>query len=764
MNCCGAGLAAEYAGNNRDVALWQRDEELRRSGRVMPDGTAQYVFSVPAIHCGACIGTIESGLRDVEGVVEARVNLTLRRASVRLDDPQRAPGFLVDILRDLGYKAMPLDVEDQARDQQKQSSELLKALAVAGFAAGNIMLLSVSVWSGAQGATRDLFHLVSALIALPAIAYSGRPFFRSAWAALSVRKLNMDVPISLGVILATCLSLYETFTGGKEAYFDAAVTLIFFLLIGRYLDQLMRERARSSVLGLARLAAKGALVLADNGEINYVAMDEVRPGMRLRVPAGERMPVDGAIVAGATELDRSLVTGESAPVPAGIGDKVEAGTLNLTGPVDLEVIRPANESFLAEVMALLEAAEQGRGRYERIADRMARAYAPSVHVLSASAFIVWMVISGDLHHSLYTAVAVLIVTCPCALGLAVPVVHVIGAGRLFRQGILMRDGSALERLAQADHVVFDKTGTLTTGTPKAEMPALSASEAQIARALALRSTHPASRAVADALGGTAPAQGDQLTEVPGFGMEGVFGGRKARLGRAGFVAAISGGKASAGEGLAFAIEGGKIHAIELAETVRDGALATIAALRQRGMTFEILSGDAPPAVALIARQAGIEDWRANETPASKMARLDALRQKGKHTLMIGDGLNDAPALAAGHVSFAPASASDAGRFAADFVFTREDLRAVVEAIAIARKAETLVRQNFGLAIAYNFISVPLAFAGQVTPLVAAIAMSTSSIIVLANSLRLQNGGGKPAGAASKRPIAKHGSATMGASA
>ncbi len=761
MNCCGAGLAAECTNNTKDLALWQRDEELRRSGRVMPDGTAEYVFSIPQIHCGACISAIEDGLLGVEGVVASRVNLTLRRATVRLDSPERAPGFLFDVIGKIGYKAMPLDMADQAHEQARQSSELLKALAVSGFAASNIMLLSVSVWSGAEGATRDLFHLVSAMIALPTVAYCGRPFFRSALAALRVRKLNMDVPISLGVILAVALSLYETFTGGAEAYFDAAVTLIFFLLIGRYLDQLMRERARSSVLGLARLAAKGAMVVLETGDIRYVPVDEIEPGMRVRVPAGERMPVDARILTGSTELDRSLVTGESAPVLAGAGDAVEAGTFNLTGSVDMEVLRPASQSFLAEVMRMLEAAEQGRGRYERIADRMARAYAPSVHILSASAFVMWMLITGDFHQSLYTAIAVLIVTCPCALGLAVPVVHVIGAGRLFQSGILMRDGSALERLAEANHAVFDKTGTLTTGEALATVSNLPEAEARIARALALNSTHPASRAVAQALAGTVPIEGEAITEVAGFGMEGIFDGRRARLGRASFVGEIA-AVAPAGEGLVFAVEGGMSHAIAIAETIRDGAAQAIAVLRAQGIESEILSGDAPAAVGRIAKAVGIGKWRAGETPASKMARLEQLRDQGLKTLMVGDGLNDAPALAAGHVSFAPATASDAGRFAADFIFTRNNLSAIVEARDISLQAAKLVRQNFGLAIAYNFISVPLAFAGQVTPLVAAIAMSTSSIIVLANSLRLQRRNG--ATMATKRELVATPGKTIGAKA
>jgi Cu2+-exporting ATPase len=435
----------------------------------------------------------------------------------------------------------------------------LKALAVAGFAAGNIMLLSVSVWSGAEGATRDLFHLISGLIAIPVVAYSGQVFFKSAAKALAAGRLNMDVPISLAVILALAMSVYESLTGGAEAYFDAAVTLLFFLLIGRYLDNLMRDHARSAVLGLAKMTARGGNVIAPDGTLAYLPADEIEAGMTLRIAPGERIPTDGRVMRGASDLDRSLVTGESAPVSVGINSDVEAGTLNLTGPLDVTVTRKADESFIAEVMQMMEAAENGRGRYVRIADRMARIYAPAVHLLALFAFLGWMIATGgDWHASLYTAISVLIITCPCALGLAVPVVHVIGAARLFRQGILMKDGSALERLAEADTAVFDKTGTLTTGTPRIVASDIAPQDAPLAKALAMHSIHPASRAIAAWFSDVPAADISDIHEVPGFGVEGRIDGRRIRLGRAGWVSEIASnpaGDAGAGSGLAFAGEG-----------------------------------------------------------------------------------------------------------------------------------------------------------------------------------------------------------------
>ncbi|TCD14935.1 heavy metal translocating P-type ATPase [Oricola cellulosilytica] len=744
MGCCGADIAVDGVVDAASTGDFARIEEVLRSGHREDDGSVRYVLSAPDIHCGQCISAIERGLSGLEGVVSARVNLSLKRVTVILDNAERTPAEVLRTLDTLGYRATPVDFGDlEDSPQARQTSRLLKSMAVAGFAAGNIMLLSVSVWSGAEGATRDLFHLISGLIAIPVVTYSGQVFFSSAARALAAGRLNMDVPISLAVILALVMSVYESLTGGAEAYFDAAVTLLFFLLIGRYLDQLMRDHARSAVLGLSKMTARGGTVIAPDGRPAYVPVDEIEPGMTLRVAAGERIPADGTVLKGASDLDRSLVTGESAPVAVAANSGVEAGTLNLTGPLDITVTRKAEESFIAEVMQMMEAAENGRGRYVRIADRMAQIYAPAVHLLALFAFAGWMIATGgDWHASLYTAIAVLIVTCPCALGLAVPVVHVIGAARLFGDGILMKDGSALERLAEADAAIFDKTGTLTTGAPVISDVTIDPDDAPGAKALAAHSIHPASRAIAAFFADVDAADLAEIREAPGHGVEGIWNGRKVRLGRAGWVAEIASGTAggAVAPGIAFAVEGGALATFALAETLRAGATEAVRALKDAGMPVELLSGDAAPAVETVARIGGIDHWHSGATPSAKIARIRELHADGRRVLMVGDGLNDAPALAAGHVSMAPASASDIGRMAADFVFTRESMDAVPFAHAVAVRAGRLVRQNFGLALIYNCIAVPLAVAGLVTPLVAALAMSGSSIVVIANSMRLARGG------------------------
>ncbi|MEX2520123.1 MAG: heavy metal translocating P-type ATPase, partial [Paracoccaceae bacterium] len=495
MTCCGTlGAPGGFSPNDDPRRAPQRADEAGAAG-----APRQILLSAPTISCGRCIAAVEDTLNACEDVARARVNLTLRRISVTSAGPAATPARLIAALEARGYPATliePTATRDEA--ETRATASLLRAVAVAGFGAANIMLLSVAVWAGADGPMRDIFHFLSALIALPVAAYAGRPFYGSAFTALRARRLNMDVPITLGVLLALGLSLFELAHGGEEVFFDAAVTLLFFLLIGRYLDRLMRDRARSAVGDLARIGAKNAMRLNPDGTTTPIAVDMIEAGQRLRVAAGERMPVDAVILAGATDLDRSIVTGESAPVAAGPGLEVEAGALNLTGPLDICALRPASDSFLAQMLQMLQAAEAGRGRYVRIADRAARLYAPVVHLLAAATFIGWMLATdGDWRVSIFTAISVLIITCPCALGLAVPVVHVIAAGRLFRQGVMMKDGSALERLAEIDHVVFDKTGTLTTGEPRVvSQPPRRLADRAAARSLALNSAHPASKAIA----------------------------------------------------------------------------------------------------------------------------------------------------------------------------------------------------------------------------------------------------------------------------
>ena len=693
-------------------------------------------FVLPGIRCAGCIAKIEDGLSGLPGVVSARVNFTAKRVAVdhdgSLDDAE-----LRRAIGELGFTAeLLVEPGDKDAAQARESRDLLKALAVAGFAAMNVMLLSVSIWSGAEGSTRDLFHWLSALIAMPTVAYSGQPFFKSAWAALRHGRTNMDVPISIGVLLATLLSLFETIVGGAHAYFDGAVSLLFFLLAGRYLDSAMRDRARDSAAALMRQTAPGGTVVYPDGSSAWVRAADLSPGMRMIVATGERFGADGRIEKGETRIDASLVTGESEPAPAATGDRVIAGTLNLAAPVEITVTAAGADTAIAGMARLMEASGQGKSRYVRIADRAARLYAPAVHSLAALSFAGWMIAGAGWHQSLLIAVAVLIITCPCALGLAVPVAQVVAAGAMMRRGILVKDGSALERLAEADRVRFDKTGTLTLGRPElvGDMP-LSAEEQPLALALARASRHPLSIALARRLEthGVIAADLGRIVEYPGKGVEARLAGRTIRLGSPAWI-----GCAAAGEDLAcaFAVDDRPPQLLRFSDRTRPEAKASVRRLEAQGLECAILSGDRRAAVAPVAAELGLTA-AVGLSPAEKVDAIHRQAAIGHRVLMVGDGLNDGPALAAGHVSIAPASASDVGQMAADLVFLGDSLAPVPTAIDAARRTMRVVRQNFVLAIGYNMLAVPLALAGMVTPLVAAIAMSTSSIIVVANALRLR---------------------------
>lgn len=736
MSCCAPG--AEMALDLDKVALvLPSSQEIRLASRSIGDDVRQTDLSVPAVHCAACIQTIETAIGKLDRVEGARVNLSTKRVSVRWRGDE-VPPFVATLGR-MGYEAHLFDPEADGRD--KTLSELMRAVSVAGFAAGNIMLLSVSVWSGAEGATRDLFHWVSALIAIPALAFSGGIYFRSAWNALRHGRMNMDVPIAVGVSLAYAMSLHETINHGDHAYFDASVSLLFFLLIGRTLDHVMRERARTAVNGLARLAARGAMVLREDGSRDYLPVGEIEPGMQLLIAAGERIPVDGRIIGGASDLDCSLVSGESTPRNVAPGEPVQAGVLNLTGSLTLEATAAAKDSFLAEMVRLMEAAEGGRARYRRIADRVSALYAPVVHLTAIVTFLGWMAATGDWHRAITIAIAVLIITCPCALGLAVPIVQVVAARRLFESGIMVKDGSAMERLAGIDTALFDKTGTLTLGLPRLiNAPSIDPIILAMAADMAAHSRHPFSKAIAGFTAHTGRPRLESVGEHPGFGIEASAAGSTWRLGRRGWAGrtARTGAECKHGHGgTVLAKDGTIVASFVFEDALRADARAALELLNSAGVSVEMLSGDTEAACGEVAEALGIERFVPALLPSGKVEHIEALTRTGHKVLMVGDGLNDTPALGAAHVSIAPATAADIGRNTADFVFLRESLLAVPLALDISRKAGRLIRQNIAIAIVYNGVAVPIAILGHVTPLIAAVAMSASSLLVIGNALRLQ---------------------------
>lgn len=691
-------------------------------------------LSVPDIHCAACISGVEAALSARPDVREARVNLTLKRVAVRTLGPVEADA-LIDTLGQSGYRARELDgALLEAGRADAVGRALLTRLGVAGFAMMNVMLLSVAVWSGADAITRDMMHWISAAIALPAVAFCGQPFFLSAGRALMGRRLNMDVPITLAILLAAGTSLFETMHSGEHAYFDAAISLTFFLLAGRYLDHRARASARSAAQELAALEIPRALRVVDGVE-TLVGVQELAVGDLVALKPGTGVPVDGIVREGSSDLDRAFMTGESAPMPVSVGTSVHAGEINLTGPLLVEVTAAGQDTTLRRIADLVAQAESGRNRFTSLADQAAALYAPGVHILSLLAGVGWYLYTYDLRISVNIAAAVLIITCPCALGLAVPAVTTAASGRLYRKGLLVKDGTALERLAEVDTIVFDKTGTLTSGMPRPSgLDALSPHEQSLLNALCAGSNHPHARAVHAALT-DAQVGALRLTdrkELPGSGIEASFDGEKLRFGRATWL-----GLADAEGGRSYLQLGSQApKPILFQDTLRDGAIDCLGDLKAAGYRTILLSGDTSVAVGRFAQTLELDQAVGDLKPDDKAAFVRELQSKGAKVLMVGDGLNDTAALRTAHVSISPATALEAARVASDMVILGEDLRAISQARALAAVAVRRVRQNFFLATVYNVVAVPLAIVGLATPLIAALSMSASSLTVSLNALRL----------------------------
>ena len=699
------------------------------------DGTLGMELAIDGIACGACIARVEGAVKRVPGVTEARLNFTNRRLHVAWADGAVKPAEILQALEASGYHGHPFIPLRAEQEEAVEARRLMRCLAVAGFATMNIMLLSVSVWSGnvtdITPETRDFFHWASALIALPAAAYAGRPFFASAWRALRSRAVKMDVPISLGVILALAMSLVETANHAEHAYFDSALMLLFFLLVGRTLDHAMRRKTRAVAGNLAALKADTAHRFMGD-ELVSVPVAVLKPGDRLLVKPGERVPTDGTVLRGNSDIDESIVTGETARRRIGPGNIVYAGCTNYSGALTLQVTAAGGSSLIDEIEKLLDKASGAKSRTVRLADRAARVYAPVVHLTAALTFIGWLMAGASVHDALITAIAVLIITCPCALALAIPAVQVVASGALFCSGVILNAGDAIERLAGIDAVVFDKTGTLTLPEPRVVNAGLLDSDLlQAAARLALSSRHPLAVALSREAMTRTPFDG--AVEHPGQGVCAIVDTTEMRLGSPEFCNVVETHESTASV-ICFR-HGNRTAIIAIAQRLRPDAAEVVRSLRERGLDLCILSGDRAESVAPVAKALGIESWQAGLKPADKIARIEDFKATGCRVAMVGDGLNDAPSLAAAHVSLSPISAADLAQAQADAVFLGERLKPLLDAVAVASRARSLMTENLGLAMIYNAIAVPVAIAGAVTPLIAALAMSGSSLLVTLNALR-----------------------------
>lgn len=710
-------------------------DDLSRYLKDAGAGDQRFDVMVKGARCAGCIAKIERGVRAVPGVHDGRLNLSTGKLVVT--GRKLEPETILRYVRDLGYDAQPFDAGEMLDAGAREGRFLLRCLAVAGFATVFTMGLTDAVWYGGadlNGEARRNFFWLAGAVAIPATIYSAQPFFRAAWRSVRARRAGMDVPISLALLLSLGMSIYQAATNGPHTYFDASVMLTFLLLIGRYLDHRLRDRAQGAARHLLAMQTLLVRRRAPDGTVQTVPARELVPGDMVMLASGDRAPVNGVLANRGTELDLSLVTGEVLPQAMEQGAVVQAGSVVTGMPVMLQVSARVEDSLIADLTRLLEAGQQVRNRYVRLADRAARAYVPCVFALSLAVMVGWLIAGAPLASAVTSAITVLIITCPCALGLAVPAVQVVATERLFRRGMFVKSGDALERLAQIQKVVFDKTGTLTTGNPvlcdrEQIAPEILYRAAKLARA----SRHPLACALT-AAAGPGEAAGD-VREVAGSGLERGAGADLERLGSAGWCGVENPGAVQLWYRRGIEAPVG----FRFEDRIRPDAKALVRDLEAKGLSVEMLTGDVPLIAAGVAQEAGIAEWQAKVRPEQKARHLEALAKANVRALMVGDGLNDAAALAMAHVSIAPGTAADISQKAADMVLRGGDLMPIAEAIAVARKARRLVLENFALALAYNLTAIPLAALGMVTPLIAAATMAGSSLLVTLNALRLMRG-------------------------
>jgi len=742
--------APRAAGAGRDWTAFDREAALRRYTHERADGERELSMQIEGLHCAACAWLIENSLVRAAGVRQVSVNPASARAELRYDPGRTTLSQLLGAIHALGFVPLPLSFSGGPAAETSERRAALTRLGVAGLGMMQVTTYTVSLYAGLmQGIAPEIeqfLRFVSLLVATPVVLYAAQPFFRSAWRSLRAGRPGMDVPVALSIGAAYAWSVVATLRGRGAVYFDSVVMFTFFLLLGRYVEMALRHRAGLRHDALARLLPVSVLRL--NGvRAERVTPDELAAGDRLRVLPGERVAADGRIASGRTEVDESLLTGESAAQPRGVGDRLVAGTLNLTGAVEMTVTRVGQDSSLAAVSRLLERAQSSRPRTADLADRVAAWFVTGVLLLAVAVGLYWL--HADASRAFPTVLAVLVVTCPCALSLATPAALAAATARLARAGVLVTRGRALERLAGADCVVFDKTGTLTRGEPRIEsvtvlgerLPAARCLE--LAAALESHSSHPLARAFAALPPGPAVSG---VAAVAGSGVEGLIEGTRYRIGRLGYVLGLgTAAAAPAAEGDATSVVlgdgAGLLATFRLADALRADARATLARLGELGLRAQIASGDRPGPVQAAAQALGGIAAHAGLGAADKLSHVRALHAAGHRVVMVGDGVNDAPVLAAADVSVAIGAGTDLARVNADLVLLGEGLGGLVGAVETSRRLLRVIRENLGWALLYNLTAVPLAACGWIEPWMAVIGMSASSLLVVLNAMRLL--GGRP---------------------
>ena len=735
----------------RGLELYDRPDLQKSFVRAEDEHVREAALILEGIVCAACVWLNERHVNRLPGVLEFRVNYSTHRARLRWDERQIRLSDILAAIAAIGYIAHPFDPNRQEALQKRERAVALRRLAVAGLGSMQVMMLAVGLYvgdyQGMEDWIREFLRWICLILTVPVVTYSAQSFYRAAWRDLRRRQLGMDVPVSLAILAAFAASVWHTWKGGGEVYYDSVTMFVFFLLTGRFLEMTARHRAAQISEALVRMLPATATRLNAADEEEIVPIAELAPGDRVLVRPGETIPADGRLIEGASSVDESLVTGESLPLPRQLGEALIGGSVNVESPLVMRVEKVGADTVLSAISRLLDRAQSEKPRLALLADRVAGGFVAVLLAVAAVVLAAWWSLS-DFDTAFRVTLSVLVVTCPCALSLATPTALVAATGALTRLGVLTTRGHALETLARATHVIFDKTGTLTFGRLQvATVETVGNLEARrglaLATALERGSEHPVGRALAEAAGDATPAATD-VHNTPGSGIEGWIEGRRYRIGRPGFVVELSGAAVaerddfdSASTWVALGDETGLLAWFQLTDTLRPGAAAAVQALQTRGLTVELLSGDRPEAVAHIAREAGIAMATGGLSPQDKLDRLRELQGQGAVAAMVGDGVNDAPVLAAAQVSLAMGSGTQLAHATADMILLSEKLECLVSGVDMARRALTIMRQNFAWAIGYNLIALPLAAGGWLTPWMSAIGMSCSSLLVVVNALRLR---------------------------
>ncbi|MEZ5786719.1 MAG: heavy metal translocating P-type ATPase [Xanthobacteraceae bacterium] len=720
------------------------------------------VLDIGGMTCAACATRVETALRQVPGVTEASVNLALERADVAVRSTAVNPSQLVAAVERIGYQAEPRAASPAERRKAEQARESERAEAehhqlwMLIISAALTLPLIVPMLLAPFGLRLHLNPWIEFALATPVQFFVGARFYRAAWKALRAYSGNMDVLVALGTTAAYAFSAYMLVTRGSGAaghlYFEGAAAVITFVMFGKWLEARAKRGTTAAIRALMRLRPERALVLRGGKEV-LVGIEEVRSGDHIMIKPGERFPVDGTILSGESEADESLVTGESLPVVKRKGDRVTAGALNGTGRLVVEAIAVGEDTTLARIIRMVENAQSGKAPVQRLVDRVSAVFVPSVMAVAFGALLGWLLAGDGFEEALIAAVSVLVIACPCALGLATPAALVTGTGAAARAGILVKDIEALERAAAVDTVVLDKTGTLTEGHPAlVDVVALAgvdrAALLRLAGAVQAGSEHPLAKAVLAAVDGVALPAAEDVQAKVGRGITGTVEGHKVAIGNrelmqelgVGLVEverALAGIEEAARTGVVVAIDGRAYGVLGIADPVRPEAAEAIALLLAQGVQPEMLTGDIAAVAGAVAEKLGIENFQASVKPGDKTAAVSALRSEGRHVAMVGDGINDAPALAAADVGFAIGTGADVAVEAAGVTLMRADPRLVAAAIDIARRTVRKIRQNLFWAFFYNVVGIPLAAAGFLTPTLAGAAMALSSVSVVVNSLWLR---------------------------